>query len=168
TYTRTLTFQSERGTKEIQLEYGRDGYRFHHEGLSVPLMVARQADRLASGLSIRFGDRTLAADVVRHGEELHIFTAGRHRSLALVDVIAQSSTADTGGGRLTAPMPGKIIAISTTPGAKVERGAPLLVMEAMKMEHTIVAPADGVVADLLYGVGDQVAEGAELVRFTNA
>jgi len=168
TYTRTLTFESERGTNEVELEYGRDGYRFHHAGLSVPLTVARQADRLASGLSIRFGDRTLAADVVRDGDELHIFTDGRHRSLALVDIIAQSSTADAGGGRLTAPMPGKIIAISTEHGAKVARGAPLLVMEAMKMEHTIVAPADGVVAELLYGVGDQVAEGAELVRFTNA
>ena len=50
-------------------------------------------------------------------------------------------------------------------GARVERGATLLVMEAMKMEHTIVAPADGVVADVLFSVGDQVDEGAELVRF---
>jgi 3-methylcrotonyl-CoA carboxylase alpha subunit len=49
----------------------------------------------------------------------------------------------------------------------VARGAALLVMEAMKMEHTIVAPADGVVAEVLYAVGDQVAEGAELVRFAN-
>ena len=62
-------------------------------------------------------------------------------------------------------MPGKVIAISTTAGARVERGATLLVMEAMKMEHTIVAPVDGVVADVLFGVGDQVDEGAELVRF---
>jgi len=62
-------------------------------------------------------------------------------------------------------MPGKVIAISTAAGARVERGATLLVMEAMKMEHTIVAPVDGVVADVLFGVGDQVDEGAELVRF---
>ena len=62
-------------------------------------------------------------------------------------------------------MPGKVIAISVTAGARVERGATLLVMEAMKMEHTIVAPVDGVVADVLFGVGDQVDEGAELVRF---
>ena len=47
---------------------------------------------------------------------------------------------------------------------QVEAGAPLLVLEAMKMEHTIAAPADGVVAELLYAVGDQVAEGAELIR----
>jgi 3-methylcrotonyl-CoA carboxylase alpha subunit len=65
-------------------------------------------------------------------------------------------------------MPGKVIAIAASAGERVERGAPLLVMEAMKMEHTIVAPADGVVADVLYGVGDQVEEGAELVRFEAA
>ncbi len=65
-------------------------------------------------------------------------------------------------------MPGKVIAISTARGARVERGAPLLVMEAMKMEHTIVAPVDGVVDDVLFGVGDQVDEGAELVRFEAA
>jgi 3-methylcrotonyl-CoA carboxylase alpha subunit len=65
-------------------------------------------------------------------------------------------------------MPGKVIAISAAKGARVERGAPLLVMEAMKMEHTIVAPADGVIADVLYGVGDQVEEGVELVRFEPA
>ena len=62
-------------------------------------------------------------------------------------------------------MPGKVIAVNTHAGARVNIGTPLLVMEAMKMEHTIVAPADGVVAELLYGIGDQVAEGAELVRF---
>jgi 3-methylcrotonyl-CoA carboxylase alpha subunit len=49
-------------------------------------------------------------------------------------------------------------------GATVARGTPLMVMEAMKMEHTIAAPADGVIGEVLYAVGDQVAEGAELVR----
>jgi 3-methylcrotonyl-CoA carboxylase alpha subunit len=94
-----------------------------------------------------------------------VFADGRHSVLALFDVIAQSGGGDAATGRLTAPMPGKVIAISTTAGARVERGATLLVMEAMKMEHTIVAPVDGVVADVLFGVGDQVDEGAELVRF---
>jgi len=85
--------------------------------------------------------------------------------LTLVDIIAQSGDHEAGVGKLTAPMPGKVIALSATTGARVTRGTPLLVMEAMKMEHTIVAPADGVVAELLYAVGDQVSEGAELVRF---
>jgi 3-methylcrotonyl-CoA carboxylase alpha subunit len=64
-------------------------------------------------------------------------------------------------------MPGKVIAINVAAGAPVTKGTALLVMEAMKMEHTIVAPMDGTVGEILYGVGDQVAEGAELVRFAN-
>src|SRR4029453_305141 len=86
---------------------------------------------------------------------------GRHRVLMLVDVIAMSGRHEAGAGRLTAPMPGKVIAVNTRAGARVNVGTPLLVMEAMKMEHTIVAPADGVVAELLYSAGDPVAEGRE-------
>ena len=67
-------------------------------------------------------------------------------------------------GRLTAPMPGKVIAFFVKPGDAVIQGQALAVMEAMKMEHTLHAPRDGVVAELLYAVGDQVAEGAELLR----
>jgi 3-methylcrotonyl-CoA carboxylase alpha subunit len=66
-------------------------------------------------------------------------------------------------GRLTAPMPGKIIALLVAQGDTVEKGEPLLVMEAMKMEHTIVAPRAGKVDQLLYAVGDQVGEGEPLL-----
>jgi 3-methylcrotonyl-CoA carboxylase alpha subunit len=162
TYVRALTFKSERGVHDVDLEYARGGWRFHHAGAHAPLELAR-AD--GTRLALAFGGRMLAADVVRQGDELHMFSRGRHRVLALVDIIAQSGAQDAGVGKLTAPMPGKVIALGATPGAKVSRGTPLLVMEAMKMEHTIVAPADGVVAELLYAVGDQVVEGAELVRF---
>ncbi len=73
--------------------------------------------------------------------------------------------ADTGHaeGRLTAPMPGKVIAVLVEVGAVVEKGTPLIVMEAMKMEHTIDAPAAGKVEEVLYAVGDQVDEGAQLL-----
>jgi 3-methylcrotonyl-CoA carboxylase alpha subunit len=65
-------------------------------------------------------------------------------------------------------MPGKIIALKVEAGAKVERGQALLVMEAMKMEHTIRAPADGVVEKIHYKVGEQVDEGIELIHFEAA
>jgi len=162
TYTRTLTFKSERGVHDVELEYARGGFRFHHAGADASLEIARAE---GTRLAIAFGGRSLSADVVRLGDELHVFARGRHRVLVLVDIIAQSGEHDTAVGRMTAPMPGKIIAVSTHAGARVVRGSPLLVMEAMKMEHTIIAPVDGVVAELLYAVGDQVAEGAELVRF---
>ena len=63
-------------------------------------------------------------------------------------------------------MPGKIVAVLVGGGQAVKKGDPLLIMEAMKMEHTIHAPAQGTVAELLYAVGDQVAEGVQLLSFT--
>jgi 3-methylcrotonyl-CoA carboxylase alpha subunit len=161
TYRRTLTLKSERGVHDVEIEYGRDGTVLRHGGLEATLAINLAGD---TALAIRFAGRTLAADVVRAGDELHLFTDGRHRVLALVDVIAQSAGGDAAAGKLTAPMPGKVIALPVARGQHVERGAPLVVMEAMKMEHTIVAPAAGIVGDILFDVGDQVAEGAELVR----
>ncbi|TLN13388.1 acetyl-CoA carboxylase biotin carboxyl carrier protein subunit, partial [bacterium] len=68
-------------------------------------------------------------------------------------------------GGLTAPMPGRIIAILASKGAKVEKGAPLLILEAMKMENTLAAPCSGTVADFRCEVGDQVKDGMELIDF---
>jgi 3-methylcrotonyl-CoA carboxylase alpha subunit len=61
-------------------------------------------------------------------------------------------------------MPGKVIAVMVKRGDKVTKGAPLLILEAMKMEHTIFAPGDGEVKEIHYAAGEQVAEGAELLR----
>jgi len=62
-------------------------------------------------------------------------------------------------------MPGKVIALFVEAGTSVERGQPLLVIEAMKMEHTIIAPSTGRIASIRFGVGDQVTEGVQLVEF---
>jgi 3-methylcrotonyl-CoA carboxylase alpha subunit len=63
-------------------------------------------------------------------------------------------------------MPGRVVSFAVKAGDKVKAGQPLAVMEAMKMEHTISAPKDGVVAELLYAPGDQVADGAELLKLS--
>ncbi|MDH3960848.1 MAG: hypothetical protein OET55_06195, partial [Desulfuromonadales bacterium] len=68
-------------------------------------------------------------------------------------------------GRLTAPMHGKIVALMVAAGEEVKLGAPLVVLEAMKMEHTITAPADGTVISLPYAVHDMVSEGEDLLNF---
>ena len=164
-YNRTLTFKSERGVHDVQLVYARDGLTFLHDTFNARLSIdAVQGTRL----SVRLGDRRLAADVVHEGEDLHVFLDGRHTALTLVDVIAHAGEGEAAEGRMTAPMPGKVIAVNVSKGARVSKGAALLVMEAMKMEHTIVAPADGVVEEILFGVGDQVTEGAALVAFAAA
>ncbi|MCD0502740.1 acetyl/propionyl/methylcrotonyl-CoA carboxylase subunit alpha [Bordetella petrii] len=119
---------------------------------------------LAYGLRIALGGHESTGTVVLQGEKAYVFREGRTQVLGLHDPLAhaQDGQADHGGG-LTAPMPGKIISIAVKAGDSVSKGQPLLVMEAMKMEHTISAPADGKVEELFYAVGDQVAEGAELV-----
>ncbi|HCN90313.1 MAG TPA: 3-methylcrotonyl-CoA carboxylase, partial [Oxalobacteraceae bacterium] len=101
--------------------------------------------------------------VVREREAFHIFTGGTHVVLNYNDPLAHAGEAEAEGGRLTAPMPGKIVALLVAKGDAVEKGAPLLIMEAMKMEHTIAAPSKGVVEEMLYAVGDQVTEGAPLL-----
>ncbi len=114
-------------------------------------------------LRLRLGEQAVAADVVRDGDVLHVFIGGRHRGFALVDPLASAGELDQDEDRLCAPMPGKIIAIHAWAGDRVRRGQLLLVMEAMKMEHSIVAPHDGAVEQVRYRVGDQVEEGVTLV-----
>ena len=92
-----------------------------------------------------------------------VFHEGNTTRLTRVVPGADIDSDDAHGGGLTAPMPGKIIAVNVRPGAAVKRGAALLVMEAIKMEHTITAPHDGTVGEVFYAVGDQVADGAELL-----
>ncbi len=162
TYTRRLSFRSEQGVHEVALDYGRSGFGFRHADLDAPLAITTTR---GSQLDLRFAGRSLHADVVRTGLDFHVFAQGRHAVLTLMDAIAQSNETEAGSGRLSAPMPGKLIAVLAPAGSEVEAGAPLLVIEAMKMEHTIVAPAAGRVAEVLYRVGDPVAEGAELIRF---
>ena len=99
------------------------------------------------------------------GEEVHVVAGERHALLRYIDPLLHAGEAEDEGGRLTAPMPGKIVAILVKKDDAVSKGAPLLIMEAMKMEHTIAAPRDGVVQELLYATGDQVEEGVQLLSF---
>ncbi|NDP43719.1 MAG: acetyl-CoA carboxylase biotin carboxyl carrier protein subunit, partial [Aromatoleum sp.] len=72
------------------------------------------------------------------------------------------------GGHLTAPMSGTVVAVLVTAGDRVAKGAALMILEAMKMEHTITAPAAGTVATVNYRAGDRVQEGADLVDIDDA
>jgi 3-methylcrotonyl-CoA carboxylase alpha subunit len=114
---------------------------------------------------LRWGEARLDGHVVPHGETLHVFSGGGRWTLRRLDPLLHAGEDQEEAGGLAAPMSGKIIALIASAGAEVEKGAPLLVMEAMKMEHTIVAPAHGTLKAFRFGLGDQVPEGAELVDF---
>jgi 3-methylcrotonyl-CoA carboxylase alpha subunit len=61
-------------------------------------------------------------------------------------------------------MPGRVIKLFVEAGTMVKKGEPLLILEAMKMEHTITAPSDGTIQEIHYAPGEQVLEGAQLIR----
>ena len=133
------------------------------DGMTLAATAALGTD---GALTATLGGRRVAATVVAQGERRHVFVAGHAHVLTLVDLLGIAGAEhDEDGAGLLAPMPGKVIALLVRPGATVDRGAPLLVLEAMKMEHTISAPRAGTVKGFRYAAGDQVAEGAELVEF---
>jgi 3-methylcrotonyl-CoA carboxylase alpha subunit len=100
---------------------------------------------------------------VPKGQEAHLFTAQAATKIVVIDSFLQLADSTAAAGRLTAPMPGKVVSFAVKAGDAIKAGQTLAVMEAMKMEHTIAAPKDGTVTELLYAPGDQVAEGAELL-----
>ena len=115
-------------------------------------------------MDLQFAGQRQRVQVYRNGEMAHVFLSQGATQIRVLDTLAHAGEAPAEGGRLTAPMPGKVVSFAVQAGDKVSKGQVLAVMEAMKMEHTIAAPADGVVAELLYAPGDQVAEGAELLK----
>ena len=128
------------------------------------LVLRPRADRSSAFHELTLGQRRLRLAVYGHGERVAVFAPEASAVLRQIDAIAHAGEGAAEGGRLSAPMPGKVIAYLVKPGERVSQGQALAVMEAMKMEHTLNAPRDGVVAELLYTVGDQVAEGGELLR----
>ncbi len=134
-------------------------------GVNAALNFTVQAD---GSLDIAWGNERQRLRVYRQGETAHVFLAHGATQIVAVDALAHAAVAQADTGRLTAPMPGKLLSFMVKAGDVVRRGQPLAVMDAMKMEHTISAPADGTVQELLYAPGDQVAEGAELLRLAVA
>ncbi len=100
-----------------------------------------------------------------HTNIFHLFRNGQHQVWSYQDPLEMVYAEEASAGKLTAPMPGKVIAIHVTPGMQVKVGDPLLVVEAMKMEHTITAPFDGEVFEINYAQGEQVNEGDQLIVF---
>ena len=128
--------------------------------VSGPLVFAA----IPGGIELQFAGQRTRAAVYAQGEVDHVFTPLGATQITSIDLLAHSGESAAEGGRLTAPMPGKVVSFAVKAGDAVTKGQPLAVMEAMKMEHTIAAPADGVVQELLYAPGDQVTEGAELLK----
>jgi 3-methylcrotonyl-CoA carboxylase alpha subunit len=99
------------------------------------------------------------------GNEVHLFLDGAHRQFQWIDPYLPTADHGEAHGGLRATMPGRVLAVHVKVGDEVPKGAPLVVLEAMKMEQTVTAPSAGKIGRVLCEVGEQVREGAELLTF---
>ncbi len=158
---RRFGFEFQEQSVQASLTYLHDGALRLQVGATDAVLVFNQCD---GGIDIQFAGQRHLAQIYRRNEELHVFTPHGATRILAIDLLDHAGDTHGEGGRLTAPMPGKVLSFAVKAGDKVQKGQALAVMEAMKMEHTIAAPADGTVAELLYVPGDQVTEGSELLR----
>ena len=147
---------------EAMVRYQGDKWQISIDGQTT---LARGKKLEGDRFAVELDDRRLIASVVAVDEKRSVFLNGSTYSLLRDDPLHLVEAGGAQGGGLTAPMPGKVVALLAQPGQKVDKGAPLLILEAMKMEHTITAPGAGTVKAFCYAAGEQVSDGAELVEF---
>ena len=129
-----------------------------------PFAYAAQAD---GSVQVDWCGQRQRLQVYTDGAQVHVFAAQGACQFEALDRLAHAAVAPAETGRLSAPMPGKLLSFAVKVGDTVRQGQVLAVMEAMKMEHQICAPAHGQVQELLFAVGDQITEGAELLRMAS-
>ncbi|MGH6717695.1 MAG: biotin carboxylase N-terminal domain-containing protein, partial [Alphaproteobacteria bacterium] len=158
--TETLRFHDGLAERAVVVTHEGNGYRIavdgrEHEGSAV-LASDGELALTVDGLRRR-------AHVTLDDGAITVTLAGSAKRLARVDPLDSTRATAAADGHLRAPMPGRVVKVHVAPGAVVERGQPLVVLEAMKMEHTIAAPTAGRIQSVPFGAGDLVPEGAELV-----
>ena len=162
---RALVFRHGEVQKTVFVSYRPSGYGLKIDGGDV---AARGEIDARGQMRVDFDGVRMDAAVIAAGGLRHVFLQGRTWRLANVDPLHFAGEGGGVQGGLLAPMPGRVTALLAEPGTQVKKGAPLLILEAMKMEHTISAPSDGLLKAYRFAVGDQVNDGSELVEFEPA
>jgi acetyl/propionyl-CoA carboxylase alpha subunit len=152
------------GERRVIVEVSGDGYLARAAGQDHALrIVARGTD----SLDVEIAGQIRHVRIIEIDQDLHLFHGGRQAVLRLArteDSLQVSAGAEEGS--LLTPLPGTVVAVHVTIGQGVDRGAPLVTVEAMKMEHTLTAPYAGTVTRVAFGVGDRVAAGAVLAELS--
>ena len=160
---REQRFVLRRGRKRLDIDVTRAGDAFHvetPEGTFEARRVVLEDDHLHALV----GNVRLSAAVYRIGSDVFVVKDGATERLQLRSLdVGDFRTVASTGGKVTAPMPGNIVAVSVAVGDRIKAGQTLVVLEAMKMEHNITAPGNGKVSALNVAVGERVEEGAEMV-----
>jgi len=148
--TRNSPWSAMHGFRVNAATSGRVVLRYGGEAISVA------SPQAAGSWPLHAGDAMIAFD---HGDVYEFTLDSGERS---------AGEASAGDGAILSPMPGKIVSVAAKQGASVKKGDALLVLEAMKMEHTLTAPFDGKVIELKAKTGDQVSEGVLLAKLEKA
>jgi 3-methylcrotonyl-CoA carboxylase alpha subunit len=158
---REMRFHDGGAERAVRIDFHGDGLVVAADGKS----AAARIDRNAGGdLSFSLDGNSFTATILLKDDATVVLDDGTWR-FDIVNPEEPAAAAAVVAGRLTAPMPGRVIEVLVMPGTAVKRGQLLMLLEAMKMEHSIVAPGDGVVEAVHYAAGDLVAEGALLLDF---
>ena len=163
-----VQLRNQQGTEtEVMIIKENNSFRILNETEGILVTVSRHGDLLdlswnTKGLE-EFGHHLLV--LIHESQLLAVHEDGRTLFTRL-DPLTYEQSEDVSDFRLSAPMPGNVIRVLVKAGDEVSSGQPLLVMEAMKMEHTIVAPANGIVEEVLFQPGDLVQNDAELIKFS--
>ena len=120
------------------------------------------------GIDIRLDGVKSQVFAVVEGHELYLRTRNGRFDLHWVDPFGGETEEQTGDDRIVAPLPGTVVAVLAEVGAKLEKGAPILTLEVMKMEQTLRAPFAGMLKAIKCKVGDIVQEGVELAEIEPA
>ena len=158
-----LTFIDGDRPVAVTVYFRAGGLELDVPGAPGPLPVRGQSDDVGD-IVADIGGVRVRATVIRDGDALTIMDAGTRHTVTIDDPAARAGQQDASPGGLRAPMPAKVVAVHVSPGDRVARGATVIVLEAMKMEHAVTAPSDGTVVEVRYTVGDQVGEGDDLLR----
>ena len=152
---------------EIRIATKENSFQILNANKTIPLSVSQIGNFLelnwSEGDKNVFGSKLL---VLHHESQLVAVHKHGREFFRRVDQLYFEKQEENQELRLSAPMPGKVIRVFVEAGERVSRGQHLLVVEAMKMEHAILSPSDGVVGKVLFNKGDLVQNGSELIEFT--
>jgi 3-methylcrotonyl-CoA carboxylase alpha subunit len=159
---RTLRLKQSGREAQLKVAYSGAGFRMTIGGAALEVSGELCGE---NDLEAVIGGQRVRGTVVAARDGLHTFFGGRHFVFEYDDPLEVETHHHAGEGSLAAPMPGRVVALAAALGERVEKGAPLMVLEAMKMECTIFAPAAGRVESYHFAPGDQVSEGVDLLKF---
>jgi 3-methylcrotonyl-CoA carboxylase alpha subunit len=162
---RLIEFRLEGRDEPLECHVDIDGGIHRFRRTAGPAQAFAWLPREGGTLKVRLGADEFGARVLRAGDAITVLTADSRVALTLFDPYHFEQEDGGGGGRLTSMMPGRVVKLLAKAGDVVKKGQPLIILEAMKMEHTIVSPKDGTVSEVRFKESDLVPADAVLFAF---